>query len=100
MKNTAQEERPKPDGEATVRKSLLNQGSLYAWPMGIWLIIFFVAPLIIILVYSFLKKDAYGAVLPQFSLKASFHQPSRLHSRVAGATPLHGAGIRRFFCFL
>ena len=70
MKNTAQEERPKPDGEATVRKPLLNQGSLYAWPMGIWLIIFFVAPLIIILVYSFLKKDAYGAVLPQFSLKA------------------------------
>lgn len=48
----------------------LNQGCVYAWPMGIWLVVFFVAPLIIILVYSFLKKDIYGTVLPEFSLKA------------------------------
>lgn len=51
-------------------KTKFNQGCVYAWPMGIWLVVFFVAPLIIILVYSFLKKDIYGTVLPEFSLKA------------------------------
>lgn len=69
MKHRAQNETPKPDGRAA-KSPLIHQGSLYAWPMGIWLIIFFVAPLIIILVYSFLKKDIYGTVLPQFTLKA------------------------------
>ena len=69
MKHRAQNEKPKPDGRAA-KSPLIHQGSLYAWPMGIWLIIFFVAPLIIILVYSFLKKDIYGTVLPQFTLKA------------------------------
>ena len=34
-------------------------GSFYGWPMGLWFIIFFVAPLVIIFVYSFLKKGVY-----------------------------------------
>ena len=48
----------------------INQGSLYAWPMGIWLVVFFIAPLAIILLYSFLRKDIYGSVIAEFSLKA------------------------------
>ena len=45
-------------------------GLFYGWPMGLWFIIFFVAPLVIIFVYSFLKKGTYGGVDWKFSLKA------------------------------
>jgi spermidine/putrescine transport system permease protein len=48
----------------------INQGAVYSWPMGIWFLIFFVAPLVIITIYSFLKKGLYGGVEWQFSLKA------------------------------
>ncbi len=52
------------------KKSRLNLGALYAWPMGLWFLIFFLAPLFIILVYSFLKKNPRGGVELVFSLKA------------------------------
>lgn len=45
-------------------------GAIYGWPMGIWFCIFFIAPLVIILVYSFLKKGTYGGVEWKFTLKA------------------------------
>lgn len=47
-----------------------NYGSLYAAPQSIWLTVFFAAPLLIIIAYSFMKRDIYGGVLPQFSLEA------------------------------
>lgn len=47
-----------------------NPGPFYAWPMGLWFTVFFVVPLLIILVYSFLKKALYGGVDWQFSLEA------------------------------
>ena len=47
-----------------------NLGIRYAWPMGIWFTIFFVVPLVIITVYSFLKKGLYGGVVWEFSLNA------------------------------
>lgn len=47
-----------------------NPGPVYAWPMGLWFTVFFVGPLLIILVYSFLKKALYGGVDWQFSLEA------------------------------
>ena len=47
-----------------------NPGPVYAWPMGLWFTLFFAAPLVIIVVYSFLKRDVYGGVLWEFSLKA------------------------------
>ncbi len=47
-----------------------NLGIRYAWPMGIWFTIFFVAPLVIITIYSFLKKGLYGGVVWEFSLEA------------------------------
>jgi spermidine/putrescine transport system permease protein len=38
--------------------------------MAIWFTIFFLAPIIIIVIYSFLKKGLYGGVEPVFSLDA------------------------------
>ncbi|MBR6341788.1 MAG: ABC transporter permease [Treponema sp.] len=52
------------------REKLLTMGSFYGWPMGLWFMIFFVAPLIIIFIYSFLKKGIYGGVEWQLSFKA------------------------------
>jgi spermidine/putrescine transport system permease protein len=47
-----------------------NYGPIYAWPAGAWLTIFFVVPLLVIVVYSFLEKGMYGGVEPHFSLEA------------------------------
>jgi spermidine/putrescine transport system permease protein len=47
-----------------------NYGPLYSFPMAAWFTIFFLAPLIIIVAYSFLKKGLHGGVLPEFSLAA------------------------------
>ncbi len=48
----------------------INMGPIYAWPMGIWFTIFFLAPLAIIILYSFLTKGLYGGVEYIFTLKA------------------------------
>ncbi|MEN6499346.1 MAG: ABC transporter permease [Rectinema sp.] len=45
-------------------------GLLYTLPQILWLLVFFAAPLCIIVIYSFLKKGLYGGVEPQFSLEA------------------------------
>ena len=55
---------------STNKNSHKNLGPLYAWPMGIWFTIFFLSPLVIILVYSFLKKGLYGGVEWEFSIEA------------------------------
>ena len=39
-----------------------NYGSIYSLPMALWFTVFFLAPIIIIVVYSFLKKGLYGGV--------------------------------------
>ncbi|MDR0403109.1 MAG: ABC transporter permease [Treponema sp.] len=38
--------------------------------MAVWFTVFFLAPFLIVVVYSFLKKSLYGGVLPEFSLAA------------------------------
>ncbi len=43
---------------------------MYTLPQILWLVVFFAAPLCIIVIYSFLKKGLYGGVEPQFSLEA------------------------------
>ena len=53
-----------------VKYKKANPGPVYAWPMGLWFTVFFAAPLVIIVVYSFLKRDVYGGVIREFSLKA------------------------------
>jgi spermidine/putrescine transport system permease protein len=45
-------------------------GSIYAWPMGIWFTVFFLAPLLIIFAYSFMEKSLYGGVEKHFTLAA------------------------------
>lgn len=47
-----------------------NYGPLYSAPMTVWFTIFFLSPLIIIVIYSFLKKGLYGGVVGEFSLDA------------------------------
>ncbi|MDO4507298.1 MAG: ABC transporter permease [Spirochaetales bacterium] len=47
-----------------------NPGPAYAWPMGVWFSVFFIVPLVIIVAYSFMKRDVYGGVVAEFSLKA------------------------------
>ena len=53
--------------EPKVRKNL---GPLYSSPMAIWFTLFFLAPIVIIIIYSFLKKGLYGGVEWKFSLEA------------------------------
>jgi spermidine/putrescine transport system permease protein len=57
----------KPAGARNVRR---NYGPVYSSPMAIWFSLFFLAPIIIIIVYSFLKKGLYGGVEPEFSFDA------------------------------
>jgi len=55
------------------RKGVLvkrNYGPLYSLPMAAWFTVFFLAPLIIIVIYSFLKKGLYGGVEWEFALDA------------------------------
>jgi len=47
-----------------------NYGPLYSLPMAVWFTIFFLAPIIIIIIYSFLKKGLYGGVERVFSIDA------------------------------
>ncbi len=47
-----------------------NYGPLYAVPQSAWLLVFFAAPLVIIVGYSFLEKGLYGGVKPHLSLAA------------------------------
>jgi len=47
-----------------------NLGMLYSSPMAFWFTIFFLAPIAIIIVFSFLKKGLHGGVINEFSLDA------------------------------
>lgn len=47
-----------------------NYGLLYSSPMAVWFTLFFLAPLAIIIAYSFLKKGLHGGVEMEFSMEA------------------------------
>jgi spermidine/putrescine transport system permease protein len=47
-----------------------NYGPVYSFPMAAWFTFFFLAPIVIIVIYSFLKKGLYGGVEWDFSLEA------------------------------
>jgi spermidine/putrescine transport system permease protein len=47
-----------------------NKGPAYSAPMAIWFTLFFLAPIIIIIIYSFLKRDMHRGVVWVFSLEA------------------------------
>ena len=54
----------------TKEKKQAVTGAAYGWPMGVWFTIFFVVPILIIVCYSFMKKDMHGGVQKVFSLDA------------------------------
>lgn len=60
----------KPDGAKNDIKQKNGRflGTIYSWPMGLWFTILFVTPLIIILAYSFMKRNAYGGIIHEFTL--------------------------------
>ena len=47
-----------------------NLGTLYSSPMAVWFTLFFLAPIAIVIFYSFLKKGLHGGVVQEFSLDA------------------------------
>ncbi|MDR2964550.1 MAG: ABC transporter permease [Treponema sp.] len=47
-----------------------NFGLFYSSPMAFWFTVFFLAPIAIIIVYSFMKRGLYGGVVNEFSLDA------------------------------
>ena len=47
-----------------------NLGLFYSSPMALWFTVFFLAPIAIIIVFSFLKKGLHGNVIREFSLDA------------------------------
>ena len=55
--------------EAAARRKF-SLGTLYSGPMTLWFSIFFLAPIAIIVVFSFLKKGLYGGVVMEFSTEA------------------------------
>jgi spermidine/putrescine transport system permease protein len=56
-----------------MQKLLRRHPSLSAWlllaPAALWLFVFFIAPLFIVVTYSFLERDTYGGVVSQFTLE-------------------------------
>lgn len=47
-----------------------NPGPIYAFPVGIWISSFFIVPISIIFLYSFMQKGLYGGVVFKFCLDA------------------------------
>ena len=47
-----------------------NYGPTYSFPMAAWFTAFFLVPIVIIVIYSFLKKGLYGGIEWEFSLEA------------------------------
>jgi len=56
--------------KSPARKGRINYGSLYTMPLVVWFTLFFLIPLLVIVLFSFLKADIDGGVLPEFSLAA------------------------------
>ncbi|MCL2410770.1 MAG: ABC transporter permease [Treponema sp.] len=57
----------------TLAPKIKNKGLRYSMPMAIWFTLFFLAPVLIIVLYSFLERDMRHGVIWQFSLDAYRH---------------------------
>jgi spermidine/putrescine transport system permease protein len=77
--------------------------ALRAWllllPATFWLFTFFIAPLFIVLVYSFLERGTYGGVVWQFSLD-SFHRTFDTLYFTTFLRSIYIAGVTTIFCLL
>jgi spermidine/putrescine transport system permease protein len=83
----------------TVRRKPGLQVLVLVTPSLFWLIVFFALPLLIVFVYSFLKRGPYGQIVWEFSLDnyARFFDP--LYLRIF-ARSFKIAGLTTLFCFL
>jgi spermidine/putrescine transport system permease protein len=52
------------------RRRKRNYGTIYTLPLVVWFTLFFLVPLLIIVLFSFLAADIDGGVLPRFSIAA------------------------------
>lgn len=55
--------------ERTLRRFPALQAWLLLLPATAWLVIFFVAPLVIVLIYAFLERGTYGGVVWQYTIE-------------------------------
>ena len=53
---------------SNIEKSQLKKLLILLFPATIWLLIFFIIPLVIVLIYSFLERGTYGGVIWKFTL--------------------------------
>ena len=53
-----------------MNRTVRNLGPLYSTPMAAWFTVFFLAPILIVIIFSFLKKGLHGGVENVFSLDA------------------------------
>ena len=63
-----------------------NLGPLYSSPMALWFTLFFLAPIAIVIVFSFLKKGLHGGVIQEFSLDAYRYLVDPIFLRITGRT--------------
>ena len=53
---------------SNIEKSQLKKLLILLFPATIWLLIFFIIPLVIVLIYSFLERGTYGGIIWEFTL--------------------------------
>ena len=63
-----------------------NRGPLYSSPMAVWFTIFFLAPIAIIFIFSFLKRDMHLGVAWEFSLDAYRYLTDPVLLNITGRT--------------
>lgn len=84
-------------------KAFAKFPGLRAWllllPATFWLFTFFIAPLFIVLIYSFLERGTYGGVVWQFSLE-SFQRTFDALYFSTFLRSIYIAGVTTFLCLL
>jgi spermidine/putrescine transport system permease protein len=82
-----------------IRRKPGLQTLVLIFPSLFWLVVFFALPLLIVFVYSFLKRGPYGQIVWEFNLKnyARFFDPLYLKIFVRS---FKIAGLTTIFCFL
>jgi len=63
-----------------------NLGPVYSSPMAVWFTLFFLAPIAIVVVFSFMKKGLHGGVTQEFSLDAYRYLADPIFLRITGRT--------------
>jgi spermidine/putrescine transport system permease protein len=77
-----------PNAAGGARRKQGNFGPLYSGPMAIWFTLFFLAPIVIIIAYSFLKKGLYGGVEGEFALDAYRYLGDKIFLGITARTVL------------